>query len=85
MNSFIPAKGTYSGDFTSSQCIQSQDPSTTSALQSRHITLVNFCIRLNNKISVFQVMGLKILGRVSTHIFLNYFFLEKMQNAFQNA
>ena len=27
------------------------------------------------KISVFQVTGLKILGRVGTHIFLNIFFL----------
>ena len=31
-------------------------------------------IRPNKKISVFQVMGLKILGRVGTHIF----FLEKI-------
>ena len=44
----------------------------------------------NKKISVFWVKGLKILGRVGTHIL---FFLEKKynfmhferQNAFQNA
>ena len=34
-------------------------------------------IRPNKKISVFLVMGLKILGRVGTHIFVNYFLLEK--------
>ena len=26
------------------------------------------------KISVFRVTGLKILGRIGTHIFCNYFF-----------
>ena len=31
------------------------------------------CLRPNKKLSVFQVTGLKILGRVGTHIF----FLEK--------
>ena len=34
-------------------------------------------VRPNKKISVFQVMGLKILGGVGTHIFSNYLFLEK--------
>ena len=29
------------------------------------------------KISVFRVTGLKILGRVGTHIFFNYFFSGK--------
>ena len=33
--------------------------------------------RPNKKISVFRVTGLKILGRVRTHIFLIIFFLEK--------
>ena len=33
----------------------------------------------NKKISVFRVMGLKILGRVGTHIiFFNIFFLENI-------
>ena len=31
----------------------------------------------NKKISVFLVTGLKILGRVGTHIFFLFFFLEK--------
>ena len=31
-------------------------------------------IRPNKKISVFLVTGLKILGRVGTHIFFNYHF-----------
>ena len=36
-------------------------------------------IRPNQKISMFRVTGPKILGRVGTHIFLNYFFfLEKI-------
>ena len=51
-------------------------------------------IRPNKKISVFRVTGIKILGRVGTHIFLIIFFLEKNINlcilkgkifAFQNA
>ena len=33
-----------------------------------------FCLRPNKKISVFRVTGLKILGRVGTHFFFNYFF-----------
>ena len=32
------------------------------------------------KISVFRVTGLKILGRVGTHIFFNYFFSGKNYN-----
>ena len=32
-------------------------------------------LRPNKKDSVFRVMGLKILGRVGTHIFFNCFFL----------
>ena len=48
----------------------------------------------NKNISVFQVMGMKILGRVGTHkFFLIIFFLEKNYDfmhferhfAFQNA
>ena len=51
-------------------------------------------LRPNKKMSVFRVTGLKILGRVCTHIFfLIIFFLEKKYNfmhferhlAFQNA
>ena len=39
-------------------------------------------IRLNKNISVFRVAGLKILGRVGTHIF----FLEKIEfDAFLKA
>ena len=34
-------------------------------------------LRLNTKVIVFQVTGLKILGRVGTHIFLIIFFLDK--------
>ena len=34
-------------------------------------------LRPNKKISVFRVTVLKILGRVGTHIFLNYFFFWK--------
>ena len=34
--------------------------------------------RPNEKISVFRVMGLKILGRVGTHFFNYFFFLEKI-------
>ena len=33
-------------------------------------------VRPNKKISVFRVTGLKILGRVGTHIFFIIFFLE---------
>ena len=32
----------------------------------------------NKKISVFRVTGLKILGRVGTYSFSNFFFLEKI-------
>ena len=35
-------------------------------------------IRPNKKISVFRVTGQKILGRVGTHIFFNYFFSGKI-------
>ena len=35
-------------------------------------------IRPNKKISVFLVMGLKILGRVGTHFFNYCFILEKI-------
>ena len=51
-------------------------------------------VRPNKKISVFRVMGLKIFGRVGTHIFFfNYFFSGKKNNlmhfeshfSFQNA
>ena len=34
-------------------------------------------IRPNKKTSVFWVTGLKILGRLGTHIFFFFFFLEK--------
>ena len=34
-------------------------------------------IRPNKKISVFRVTGLKILGRVGTHIFFKFFFWNK--------
>ena len=33
--------------------------------------------RPNKKISVFRVTGLKILGRIVTHIFFNHFFFWK--------
>ena len=62
----------------------SRDMSTFSWWQKRGIQIVIFTFskkvfqlhRPNKKISVFQVTGLKILGRAGTHIFLNYFFLE---------
>ena len=38
------------------------------------VSTYNYNIRPNKKISEFPVMGLKILGRVGTHIF----FLEKI-------
>ena len=44
-------------------------------------------IRPNKKISVFRLTGLKILGRVGSHIFFqekNYFMHFERQNAFQN-
>ena len=52
------------------------------SLNSCHIRIFHECSMLWNsgvlgqikKISVFRVMGLKILGRVGTHIFFNYFF-----------
>ena len=34
-------------------------------------------VRPYKKISKFRVMGLKILGRVGTHFFFNYFFFWK--------
>ena len=34
----------------------------------------------NIHVSVFRVTGMKILGRVGTHIFLNYFFSGKNYN-----
>ena len=37
-------------------------------------------VRPNKKISVSQVTGFKILGRVGTHIFYKFFFLEKNIN-----
>ena len=51
------------------------------------------CVRPNKKISVFWVTGLKILGRVGTHIFFNHFLFWKKYNfmhferhfAFQDA
>ena len=39
---------------------------------------VDCCIRPNKELSVFRIMGLKILGRVGTHIFLNYLFFVKI-------
>ena len=36
-------------------------------------------LRPNKKISVFRVTGLKILGRVGTHIFLLLFFSENLK------
>ena len=50
-------------------------------------------IRPNKEINVFQVTGMKILGRVGTHIFFFFFFQEKKYNfmhferhfIFQNA
>ena len=36
-------------------------------------------LRPNKKIRVFQVIGLKILARVDTHIFCNYFFFWKIK------
>ena len=46
---------------------------------SRYVSQSNFHMGPNNKkISVFRVTGLKILGRIGTHIFyFDYFFLEK--------
>ena len=46
----------------------------------KSVYIQQFLIRPNKKICVFRVKGLKILGRVGTHIFLNYFFfLEKIK------
>ena len=39
-------------------------------------------VRPNKKMSVFRVMGLKILGRVGTHIFLIIIFSGKKNYAF---
>ena len=47
--------------------------------QSLHC-LSKYLFRPNKKISVFRVTGLKILGRVGTHIFFNYFFFWKKNN-----
>ena len=41
--------------------------------------LMQKLLRPNKKISVFLVTGLKILGRLGTHIFLIIFFLEKIE------
>ena len=37
------------------------------------VLLFAYSIRLNKRISVFRLTGLKILGRVGTHIFLFFF------------
>ena len=42
------------------------------------ILFQNFQLRPNKKINMFRITGLKILGRVGTHIyFFNYFFSGK--------
>ena len=41
------------------------------------LVLLYCVVSPNKKISVFQVTGLKILGRVGTHIFLIFFFFWK--------
>ena len=45
-----------------------------SVMADRSITK---CDRPNKKISVFQVRGLKILGRVGTHVFFNFIFFSR--------
>ena len=42
------------------------------------------CLRSNKKISVFRLTGLKILGRVGTHIFLIIIFFLKNNNNFMH-
>ena len=46
-------------------------------LSSSVIASPQIHVRPNKKVSVFRVTGLKILGRVGTHIFLKYFLLKK--------
>ena len=41
------------------------------------ILMLEIKVKPNKKISVFQVTGLNFLGRVGTHVFLYFFFLEK--------
>ena len=53
---------------------------TTLQFRVKHSTTepLHSSLRPNKIISVFQVSGLKKLGRVGTHIFFNYFYsLEK--------
>ena len=38
------------------------------------VIVFGYMLRPNKKIIVFWVTGLKLLGRVGTHIFFNYFF-----------
>ena len=52
--------------------------SSTTLIKSMLTSLfISSIIRPNKKICVFWVMGLKIFGRVGTHIFYLFFFLEK--------
>ena len=44
-----------------------------------NIWVYNLDIKPNKEISAFRVTGLKILGRVGTHIFLIIFFLGNIQ------
>ena len=55
-------------------------PSCLCSATTIHMRYLNVCfiLRPNKKISLFQVMGLKILGRVGRlFFFFNFFFLEK--------
>ena len=36
--------------------------------------------KVEHKISVFRVKGLKFLGRAGIHVSLNFFFMEKIYN-----
>ena len=56
------------------------------------VLLLEIKVKPNKKISVFQVTGLKFLGRVGTHVFLVFFSWKKYNFmhferhfAFQNA
>ena len=55
----------------------SNEPAHTRSLAKAFAPCIHKIWGLNKKISVFRVTGLNILGRVGTHIFLVFVFLEK--------
>ena len=78
---------------TNKNKLASIDRSSLSTISLKKRELITLPRPNTKKLSVFWVTGLKILGRIGTHIFFNYLFSGKKYNfmhferhlAFQNA